>query len=90
MSKIESRTFIIKDEAGLHARPASILCSRAGQYPGEIDIIYKEKRYTLKSIMILMSLGVPKGGEITLEANGEGEEEIIKSLSNILEEHKLI
>ena len=66
------------------------MCSKAGQYPGEIDIIYKEKRYTLKSIMILMSLGVPQGGEITLEANGEGEKEIIESLSTILKEHNLV
>ncbi len=90
MNKIEARTFVIKDEAGLHARPASILCSRAGQYQGDIDIIYNKKRYTLKSIMILMSLGVPKGGEITIEANGDGEKEIIEALTAILNEHNLV
>jgi len=90
VNKIESRTFIIKDEAGLHARPASILCNAASKYPGDIEIVYKEKKYTLKSIMILMSLGVPQNGEITLEANGEGEKEIIDELTNILEEHKLV
>jgi len=37
-----------------------------------------------------MSLGVPQNGEITLEANGEGEKEIIDELTNILEEHKLV
>lgn len=90
VSNIEQRTFVIKDEAGLHARPASILCSAASKYSGDIDIIYMEKRYTLKSIMILMSLGVPCGGEITIEANGDGETEIITELTGILEEHKLV
>lgn len=89
-NKIEARTFVIKDEAGLHARPASILCSTASKYSGNIDIIYQEKRYTLKSIMILMSLGVPQGGEITLEANGEGEKEIIEELTSILNLHNLV
>ena len=90
VKKIETKTFIIKDEAGLHARPASILCSTAGKYSGSIDIIYQEKRYTLKSIMILMSLGVPQGGEITLEASGEGEKEIIEDLTKILILHDLV
>jgi len=90
VNKIETKTFVIKDEAGLHARPASILCSTAGKYSGSIDIIYQEKRYTLKSIMILMSLGVPQGGEITLEANGEDEKEIIEDLTNILVLHNLV
>lgn len=85
-----NKTFIIKDEAGLHARPASILCSAAGNYNGNIEIIYKDKRYTLKSIMILMSLAIPQGGEITIEATGEGEEEIIAKMTSILEEHKLV
>lgn len=87
---MESKTFIIKDEAGLHARPASILCSTAGKYAGEVDIIYLGKRYTLKSIMILMSLGVPQGGEITIEANGEGEVAIINDLTTILENANLV
>ena len=90
MIKIVNKKFVIKDEAGLHARPASILCSAASKYAGEIDIIYQEKRYTLKSIMILMSLGVPQGGEITIEAQGEGEQEILDTLTGILEEHRLV
>lgn len=88
--KIVNKTFTIKDKAGLHARPASILCSAAGKYSGDIDMIYKEKRYTLKSIIILMSLGVPQGGVITIEANGENEEAIIDELTNILKTHNLV
>jgi phosphotransferase system HPr-like phosphotransfer protein len=37
-----------------------------------------------------MSLGVPQGGEITLEANGEGEKQIIEDLTNILVLHNLV
>ncbi len=88
--RIESRTYIIKDEAGLHARPASIICSKASQFSGDIDIIYLEKRYTLKSIMILMSLGVPQGATITIEANGDNELAIIESLDTVLHEHSLV
>lgn len=84
------KTYIIKHAEGLHARPASSLCNAAGKYPGSIDIIYKEKRFTLKSIMHIMSLGVPQGGEFTLESNGENEQQIIDTLTSILLEHKLV
>ena len=36
--------------------------------------------------MILMSLGVPQGSEITIEANGENELSIITELDNILKD----
>lgn len=87
---MENKTYIIKDEAGIHARPASLLCSVAGGYTGDIDIIFKDKRYTLKSIMILMSLGIPQGAEITIEANGDDELEIIADLDKILVDHELV
>lgn len=84
------KTFIITHEEGLHARPASSLCHAAGKYPGAIDIIYEEKRFTLKSIMHIMSLGVPQGGKITLESSGENEQQIIDTLTSILIEHQLV
>lgn len=37
-----------------------------------------------------MSLGVPQGAEITIEANGENELDIINELDNVLKEHKLV
>lgn len=84
------KTFTITDEAGLHARPASLLCAHAGKFPGDVNIVYKDQTYTLKSIMILMSLGIPQGGVITIEVDGENEQAHLDELTNILEEHKLV
>jgi phosphocarrier protein len=85
-----NKTYTIIDNAGLHARPASILCNVASKYEDEVSIIYKENKYTLKSIMVLMSLGIPKNGIITIEANGPNEETIIKDIESVLSEHNLI
>ncbi len=87
---MERAEFKIKDKAGLHARPASILCNIASKYSGDIDIIYNDKRYTLKSIMIIMSLGIPYGASIALEANGENEEQVINDLSDVLIKNNLV
>ena len=85
-----NKTYTIIDNAGLHARPASILCNVASKFEDEVSIIYNQNKYTLKSIMVLMSLGVPKGGVITLEASGSNEEIIIQHLESVLKEHHLI
>ncbi|MBN2604965.1 MAG: HPr family phosphocarrier protein [Bacilli bacterium] len=84
------KTFTVTDEAGLHARPASLLCNASGKFPGDVYIIYQGKRYTLKSIMVVMSLGIPQGGEFTLEVDGEDEEIMIGTLTSILVDHKLV
>ena len=90
MINIKSKSFIVKDKAGLHARPASLMCGLASKYPADVDILYKEKRYSLKSIMLLMSLAIPQGAKITIEAKGEKEIEIISKLTNILVEAKVV
>lgn len=84
------KQFKIIDEAGLHARPASILTKTATSYSGEVTIVYKNKRYLLRSVMILMSLGIPKDGEFTIEVHGQGEEEIMAKLTNILVDNNLV
>ncbi|MCF7925130.1 MAG: HPr family phosphocarrier protein [Candidatus Izimaplasma sp.] len=85
-----SKTFKVKDEAGLHARPASILCKKAMTFSGDVHIVYKKSKSTLKSIMILMSLGIPYEAEFAIEVDGDGETEMLQELTDILEEHNLI
>ena len=82
--------YIVKDVAGLHARPASILSAAASKYQGNVDILYKDKKVTLKSIMAVMSLGIPHESEFFIEVDGEKEDEQLAIFTNILEEHKII
>lgn len=84
------KTYRVIDEAGLHARPASLMVAEATKYNDEINIIYKEKSLTMKSIMAVMSLGVPCGADFSLEINGPNEETILNVLEEILKEHNVI
>lgn len=83
------RTYKVNDEVGLHARPASILVQEAVKHPQDINIIYKEKKMTLKSIMGIMSLGVPYGEEFQIEVVGE-DESVFTALEKVLKEHSVI
>jgi len=84
------KEYKIVDEAGLHARPASLLVRAASKYPCDINIEYEGKKISLKTIMGVMSLGVPKGGIIQIEVLDDDSAACYESLESILLEHKLI
>jgi len=84
------REYKIIDEAGLHARPASLLVQAATKFPNNIYIEFKDKKLTLKSIMAVMSLGVAQNSTIAIEVEGDNAKEVLQTLENILEEHRLV
>ncbi|MDC7243696.1 MAG: HPr family phosphocarrier protein [Sphaerochaetaceae bacterium] len=84
------KTYKVMDKIGLHARPASLLVDAASKYPNEISIIYKQKKITLKSILAVMSLGVPYGEDISIEVEGDNPEEIFITLEKVLVENQVV
>ena len=84
------KEFTVKDKDGLHARPASIVVKAAANYPGEIDIVYKGKQLTLKSILSVMSLGIPYEETFEIIVSGEGEQEMLEIITSILCENGIV
>ena len=87
---MSQKIFTITSNEGLHARPASALVKVAAGFSSEIFLQYGEKNVNLKSILGVMSLGVPAGGEITITATGSDEEVALQQLDAILTEQGLI
>jgi len=87
---MSEKTFTIIDETGIHARPATLLVSTASKFKSDMQIAYKGKAVNLKSIMGVMSLGVPKGGEITISATGDDAEEAVAGLESVLKKEGLV
>ena len=79
--------YVIKDEEGIHARPAGLLVKEAGTFPCTITIGKGDKQADAKRIFAVMGLGVKCGEEITIKADGEEEENAIRALSKLLEEN---
>lgn len=79
--------YVIKDELGIHARPAGELVKAAAKYPCSVKIEKDGREVDAKRIMGVMSLGAKCGMEITLRADGEREEEAIAELGKFLEEN---
>uniref|UniRef100_UPI0040577F28 HPr family phosphocarrier protein n=1 Tax=Acetatifactor sp. TaxID=1872090 RepID=UPI0040577F28 len=79
--------YVIKDELGIHARPAGMLVKEASAFPCSITISKDGKEVDAKRILGIMGLGAKCGQEIVLTADGEQEEEAIAKLSTFLREN---
>ncbi len=82
------KSFVIKNETGLHARPASVFVKEANKYKSNISIFKDNKESNAKSIISLLSLGAVKGTLIKIVANGEDEDDAIDGLVKLLEGFK--
>ncbi len=81
---------IVVDPVGLHARPATVAVNAASKFKSEVNISYKERSINMKSIMGVMSLGIPTQSEITITCEGEDEDAAIQAIEDILKAQKVI
>lgn len=77
------KQFTVTADTGIHARPATLLVQTASRFSSDIQLGYKDKKVNLKSIMGVMSLGIGKDASITISAEGNDEEEAIKSIEEL-------
>lgn len=79
------KNLTVINETGLHARPAGMFVKGASGFKSNIEIEANGRKVNAKSIMGVMSLGLSKGTEFTLIANGEDEEQAIAALAEMVE-----
>lgn len=78
-------TYTIKDELGIHARPAGMLAKTAKALDSEITITLGEKSAVATKLMALMGMGVKCGNTITVTVSGGDEEASEKVMKEFLE-----
>ena len=76
---------VIKDEVGIHARPASELVKEAKKYSSTITITKGDKSAVATKLMAVMSLGVKCGEEITVTVEGEDEDTAVEKMKDFME-----
>ena len=64
----------IKDELGIHARPAGMLVKEAKKYQSKITITKEGKTAEASKLMAVMSLGVKCGQTVQIAVEGADEE----------------
>lgn len=82
---MKSFQYVIKDEVGIHARPAGELAKEAKKYLSTITITRGDKSAVVTKLMAVMSLGVKCGEEITVTVEGEDEETAFEGIKDFME-----
>ena len=76
---IHSNTTII-NKLGLHARASAKLSKLAGSFPCEVWITKGERRVNAKSIMGVMMLAAGIDSEVTVDTDGDREQEAMQAI----------
>jgi len=76
--------FKVTYQNGLQARPATKLVSKANSFQSEMFMEYNDRKVNMKSIMGVLSLGVPANSKIKITVNGSDENEAFKAISRII------
>lgn len=76
--------YTIKDNLGIHARPAGALVKEVSKFKSTIKLTKGDKTADLKKLFSLMGLNVKFNDEIKITIDGEDEKEAYESIENFL------
>ena len=84
---MQTRETEIINKLGLHARASAKLTQLAGKYKCEVWMAKGSRRINAKSIMGVMMLAAGKGSKVTLETDGEDENEAMEALLALIADY---
>ena len=70
----------VKNQVGLHARPATFFIQKANDYKASIWVEKEDRRVNAKSLLGILSLGIIGGTTIKIIADGDDETEAVEGL----------
>ena len=79
-----SKDIVVTNEVGLYARPATFFIQKANEFKSTIYIEKDERKVNAKSLLGVLSLGIKKGSNIVISAEGSDEEEAAKALCALI------
>lgn len=79
-----SKLMEINIPSGLDPSTIAMFIQTASQYESKIYVEVKDKRVNAKSIMGMMTLGLPQGEKLTVVADGKDETEAIEHIQKYL------
>ena len=79
------REVLVKNQVGLHARPATFFIQRANEFKSSIWIEKEERRVNAKSLLGILSLGIVGGTSIKVIADGADERAAVDALVELVD-----
>ena len=76
---------VVKNRAGIHARPAASIVKTANKFTSDIKIKKDDDEINAKSIMGIIALAAVFKTELKIIADGEDEKAAVEALYNLFE-----
>ncbi|MCI9052923.1 MAG: HPr family phosphocarrier protein [Lachnospiraceae bacterium] len=80
-------SYEIKDEIGIHARPAGLLVKEAKKYSSKIVLTVNGKNAEATKLMAIMSLGVKQGQTVEITVEGADEDTACENIKAFFEQN---
>ena len=79
------REIVVKNRAGIHARPAALIVQTAGKFDSKIMFQKDGEAINAKSIMGIITLGAAYNTALTITADGSDEAAAVDALATLFE-----
>lgn len=79
------RVLTLRNQSGLHARPAALFVQAVQRFPGtEVTVVKGEQKANGRSLLSLLALGAEQGTTLTLRCTGPQAQEALDALGAVL------
>ena len=82
-------THEVRNPSGLHARPAALFVKTANGFSCEVRVANMtrdpNREVSARSLLAVLALGVSRGHQVRISADGDGAEEAIRTLGELID-----
>lgn len=82
----QNLVFVVTDPVGLYATPTTELVNVVKQFQSHVTLRYENKEVNLKSMMGVLSLGIPTRAQLEIIVDGGDEERAMREIKEKLNE----
>ena len=83
--KMKSFSYTVKDELGIHARPAGMLVKEVKNFQSKVTLERDGKSVDASRLMAVMGMGVKKDQTVTVTVEGDDEDAACEAIKAFFE-----
>lgn len=80
-----SQKITIKNEQGLHMRPAGVFAKAMTKFDSEVNIVFNGNKTNGKSLLNIIGACIKCGSEVEIECEGADEQDALKAAIDLIE-----
>ncbi len=80
-----SKSVVVLNQVGLHAKTATLFIQKANEFQASIWVEKDARRVNAKSLLGILSLGITRGTEILISAEGADEGAALDALTSLID-----